>query len=722
MADLLLELGAEEIPAGFLDRACAHLAQHAQKQLAAAGLSPGKVERAATPRRIAIWVGGLAAGTEEVREEKVGPRAAAAFKDGKPTIVAEKFAQSLGLTVEQLETREVKKGKQTAEYLVGTKVVPGRSAEAILAEEIPGWIESIPFKKSMRWVPGSRLRFTRPLRRITALLGERVIETAYNGVKSGNQIEGHRFLHPEPLTLKSADWQAYLQLLREHHVIADPAARRQAIVEGLRQHLEPEQLEARARLVDEVTNLVEWPVVDVAEFAEKFLELPEVVVVDAMVSHQRYFPIRAGGELAPRFAFVANRPADAVIREGNQRVLDARLSDALFFFQLDQKRSLNDRVADLDDVVFMQELGSYRERIERIDSLALAVAEAIGLLADASGPSTPREKTRTFGPQDKLGMRIRQAARLARTDLTTEVVQEFPGLQGQIGTIYARLQGEPEEVAAALEEAYLPRGDGDALPQTPIGTCLSLADKLDTVVCAFATGRKPTGSKDPFMVRRNVLGILRILGERELDCGYASLVRTAVAGLPKELRSDTLAGEVCDYMRDRLEVMADKDRGYQITHVRAALGSGCEPSNVVDFWVRLAALETLAQDPRFADLCTLVERCRNITEKNGVDVRAEDVDDSRLDHPAEQALFAAIQELRPKVAALIDSRDYARAGAAYVEALAEVVHTFFEPAPTGVFVMDEDPRLRANRLALLKQVHGMLARGFVDLAEVPHKA
>ncbi|MCA8922738.1 MAG: glycine--tRNA ligase subunit beta [Planctomycetes bacterium] len=719
MPDLLLELGSEEIPAGFLAKALKDLRDLARKRLSEAGLSPGEVKGAATPRRLAIWVGGLAARTEDVKEEKVGPRAAAAFKDGKPTVAAERFAASLGLTVEQLETREVKKGKQTAEYLVGTREVAGRSASEILAEEIPAWIEGLSFKKSMRWVAGSRLRFTRPLRRITALLDGAPIATSFNGIASGTQIEGHRFLHPEPLPLTSSDWGAYLALLREHHVIADPAERRALIVKGLAEHLEPAQLEARGKLIDEVTNLVEWPQVDVGEFPPRFLELPDVVIVDAMVDHQRYFPIRKDGELLPRFAFVANRPLDPVIREGNQRVLGARLEDALFFFRLDQKRPLNERVDDLDEVVFMQELGSYKARIERIDALALAVAEGIGLLNSAdSGPTTGREKTRAFGPQDKLGMRIRQAARLARTDLTTEVVQEFPGLQGQIGAIYARLQDEPEEVAVAIGEAYLPRGEGDVLPQSPIGTCLSLADKLDTVVCAFATGRGPTGSKDPFMVRRNVLGILRILGERELDCGYAGLVRNAVAGLPEELRSDTLAPEVLDYMRGRLEVLG-KDAGFDIQHVRAALPTGRDPSNVHDFWIRLRALKELAQDARFATLCTLVERCRNITEKNGPTVDPEDVDTSRLEHPAERALHEAIEACRPNVSALIENRDYAEAGAAYVGALGEVVHTFFEPAPTGVFVMDEDPRLRTNRLALLKQVHGLLARGFVDLAEVP---
>lgn len=718
MPDLLLELGVEEIPAGFLERARKHLAKHAKARLAEAGLEPGEVQSASTPRRIAIWVGGLKAKTEDVKEEKVGPRAESAFKDGKPTVAAERFAASLGLSVDQLETRPIKKGKKTAEYLVGTREVKGRSASEVLAEQIPGWIQSIPFKKSMRWVPGSNLRFTRPLRRIVALLDGKLVPTSYNGVGAATQVEGHRFLHPDPFTLKSSDWPAYLELLREHHVIADPAERRTLIVDGLAKHLTPELLEARQRLVDEVTNLVEWPQVDVGTFAERFLELPEVVVVDAMVDHQRYFPIREGGKLVPRFAYVANRPLDPVIREGNQRVLDARLEDALFFFRLDQKRPLTDRVADLDEIVFMQELGSYRARIERIDALALAVAEAIGLVAPHKAESTGREKTRAFGAQDKLAMRIRHAARLARTDLTTEVVQEFPGLQGQIGTIYARLQGENEEVAAAIEEAYLPRGDGDALPQSPIGTCLALADKLDTVVCAWATGRKPTGSKDPFMVRRNVLGILRILGERKLDCGYAGLVRTAVSGLPKELRDETLAAEVIDYMRDRLEVLG-KDAGYPIQHVRAVLPTGRDPSNVLDVWVRLEALKSLAAHPRFDALCTLVERCRNITEKNGPTVDPDDVDTARLDHPAEKALHEAIEGCRPEVATLIASRDYADAGATYVEALADVVHTFFEPAPTGVFVMDDDARLRTNRLALLKQVHGMLSRGFVDLAEIP---
>jgi glycyl-tRNA synthetase beta chain len=442
-----------------------------------------------------------------------------------------------------------------------------------------------------------------------------------------------------------------------------------------------------------------------------------------MTGHQRYFPLEGeGGKLAPRFAYVANRELHPVIRRGNERVLAARLSDALYFFQQDQKRPLNERVDQLEQIVFMQELGTYRARIERVDALALEAADAAGWVPrDASDPGRRDRPTTALSAADQLALHIHLAARLQRADLTTEVVQEFPELQGEMGAIYARLQELHDDVAEAIREAYLPRGEGDALPATKVGMCVALADKVDTIVAAFATGRGPTGSKDPFMVRRNVLGVLRILRERQLDLGYGRLLDRAIAQLPGALRKDGLREEIGAYFRDRQEVMA-REAGFHHQLIRAALASGVDPTNVLDLWTRLAALQALARHPRFPRLCELVERSRNITQKNGPEVDPEDVEARSLTHPAEQALHQAIQGCKKQVQGAIAGRRYEEAGKLYVEALAEVTHTFFEPSPRGVFVMDDDPRLRRNRLALLKQVHGLLAEGFADLSLVDVKA
>jgi len=719
MPDLLLELGSEEIPARFIDRAVPALRKAVADGLAAANLPAAEVRADGTPRRLAVWAGGLPGRQPDVTEEKQGPRRASAFEDGAPTVAAEKFAASMGLAVDQLETRLVKKGKKEAEYLFATREVPGRPAPEVLAELIPGWIEGIPFPKSMRWVPGSKKRFARPLRSIAALLDGEVIPVEWNGVSSGRAVVGHRFLVPEPVELEDASWEAYRAALEERRVVLERAERRRRIEEGLREHLAPADLERRGALVGEVANLVEWPLVDVGRFDERFLELPDVVVEEAMVDHQRYFPIPVEGRLAPRFAYVANRPFSEVIRAGNERVLAARLDDALFFYRLDRKRPLEERVDDLADVVFMQEVGSYRDRIDRVEALAVEVAAAAGWLAPDAGlaPEEQEEPTRQLGPEDLLGLNLHLAARIARADLLTEVVQEFPTLQGEMGAIYAREEEKHPDVCVAIREAYLPRGEGDALPETRCGTSLAVADKLDTIVCAFATGRKPTGSKDPFMVRRNTLGVLRILRERELDLGYAGLVEKAVALLPEGLGSDSVAAEVDAYFRGRLRQLA-RDETKAPDLVEAALEAGRDPTSVHDFWTRLAALRALAEDERFPRLRELVERSKNITDKNGPDVDPADVAPERLEHPAERALHEAVAGCRDAVRAAIVERRYVEAGRTYVDALADVTHTFFEPAPEGVFVMDDDPRLRTNRLALLKQVHALLSDGFADLSRV----
>ncbi|RMG11984.1 MAG: glycine--tRNA ligase subunit beta [Planctomycetota bacterium] len=723
MPDLLLELACEELPARFIERALSALADLARGGLEAEGLAPAEVRVGGTPRRLALWAGGLPERQPDRTIEKAGPRASAAKKDGAWTQAAVKFAESQGLRPEDLEVRAIEKKGKTADYLYARRHVPGRPALEVLAEAIPSWIERIPFAKSMRWVPGSKVRFGRPLRGIAALLGDPDLESAevvpvrWAKLAAGREVVGHRFLFPEPFSLRSASWEEYVAALRERKVIVDPAERRAVVEVGLREHLGEEGLARHRRLVDEVTGLVEWPVVDVGAFDARLLALPEIVIVSAMTNHQRYFPIHdAAGKLQNRFAYVANRPLHPVIRHGNERVLNARLSDALFFYRLDLETGLDRRAEGLGSIVFMQELGSLADRVPRVKALAIAVAKAAGWIpADAAPPDSGLKITSSRSP---LLLHLHLAAELARADLLTEVVGEFPELQGEMGAIYAREQW-PDEVAEAIREAYLPRGEGDALPETRAGICLAIADKLDTIVCAWATGKKPTGSGDPFAVRRSALGILRILRARELDLGLRPLISAAVDQLPGELRREGLADEVEAFFRDRLRVLAGdprKGEGRDKRLVAKVLASGRDPSNVVDFWRRLDALETLARDERFGPLCELVDRTRTITQKNGADVDPEDVDVSRLEHPAEKALHEAIAGCRADIRAAIEEGRYVDAGRRYVDALAEVTHTFFEPAPTGVFVMDEDPRLRTNRLALLKQVHALLAEGFVDLA------
>ncbi|MBL4845342.1 MAG: glycine--tRNA ligase subunit beta [Planctomycetes bacterium] len=728
MPDLLLELATEELPARFIQKALEDLKKCATKDLERHALPAGAVQVAGTPRRLTIHLSGLPDRQPDRVEEKAGPAKQVAFKDGQPTIAATKFAESFGLSIDEVEIREVTKKGKTREVLWASRNIPGKSALEVLAERIPTWIDGISFKKSMRWIEGSRIRFGRPLRRITALLGDalgaEVVPLQWGNLRAGRQVSGHRFLHPELLDLPNAVWADYCKLLADHHVIVDSAARRTKIEKGLGPVLGDAGLATYAGLLNEVINLVEWPDVDVGTFHERFLSLPDIVIVEAMTGHQRYFPVRRkSGELDNRFAYVANRPLHPVIRDGNERVLDARLSDSIFFYELDQKTPLEDRVCDLAPIVFMEGLGSYLDRIPRVAELALEVAKAAGWCPeDATLPTeaTGTRITRSLGKGGPLALHIHLAARLARADLTTEVVGEFPELQGQMGAIYAAQQGQPAEVACAIREHYLPRGDGDDLPESQVGICLALADKLDTIVSAWATGNAPTGSGDPFMVRRNALGVLRILREREVDLGVDRLLRAAVLGLPDKSRTATLEDEIKGFFRDRLEIMAKKEKRNHL-QTRACLSAGRDASNVLDFWRRLDALGELSEHTRFAKLCELVDRTRTITAKNGPDVDPDDIDTSRLEHDAEKALLTAYEGCRDEVRQAIEAGRYVEAGRRYVEDLADATHTFFEPAPVGVFVMHEDLRLRTNRLALLKRIHALLAMGFADLAEVAAK-
>lgn len=722
MPDFLLELGTEELPARFIDRAIRELRKIVEKSLGEALLPPVEIKVGGTPRRLALWAGGLPERQPDQLLEKAGPRASAAKKDGEWTVPATKFAESMGVSVDALEIRSIEKKGKSAEYLYASRTVEGRPSATVLGELIPKWIDGLPFAKSMRWIEGSKLRFGRPLRRIAALLGDpatggsEVVSAAWGDVESSRKTEGHRFLHEETFTLKTASWDDYVALLMEQHVVVDTEERRRRVVDGLRTHLGDEGLERYSKLVNEVVNLVEWPDVDVGTFSDHLLKLPEIVIAEAMTGHQRYFPVRENGKLAPRFAYVANRPLHPVIREGNERVLNARLQDALFFYDQDQKTPLSEQIDGLESIVFMQGVGSLKDRISRVMPLTLKVAKTLGWAPkDAAAPAVGTKVTRSL---NRMVSDIQWAAQLARVDLLTEVVGEFPELQGEIGAIYARQQDQTEAVAEAIRESYLPRGEGDALPETQVGICLAIADKLDTIVCAWATGKKPTGSGDPFMVRRSTLGILRILRERELDMGYLPLLERAVDLLPSELVKPWLLPELQAFFEERLNVMATAKKGEARDKrlTRLVLKAGTDSSNVLDFWLRLDALQELAKDDRFGPLCELVERTKTITEKNGADVDPTDVDTARLEDDAEKALHAALEGCRESVRQAISERRYVDAGKAYVDALAQVTHTFFEPAPVGVFVMHDDARLRTNRLALLKQVHALLADGFADLA------
>jgi glycyl-tRNA synthetase beta chain len=705
MPDLLFELSTEELPASYLDRAIETLPDQLKKRLSDLRVlgEAATIRATGTPRRIAVHVSGLLADQRGNAEEVMGPPVSAAFKDGKPTKAAEAFAAKVGLPIDKIEQRETPKGK----YLVGTKRADTKPTAAILPEALVETIRGIEFPKTMTWVPGSKLRFARPLRAIVALLDSEVVPLEWNGIRSARTTFGHPFLAPGSIELRSASWPEYVEALRKRKVAVDRDERRAEIA----QKLAASGANAHPAVLEIAANLVEWPEVMTGTFDAKFLDIPHEVIMAALRGHLRAFEFSdpaapAGTRITNRFAFVTNRPGNDTIRSGYERVLKARLSDAYFFSMQDRKTKLEELAPKLKEVTFARDLGSYFEKQVRVRDLALQIAHGLGW-----NDSAPH---------------IVNAAAIMKADLLTQVVGEFPELQGTVGMHYARADGHQEEVWRAIRDAYLPRHDGDLLPETRTGIALSIAEKIDNAVAAFATGQKPTGSKDPLGVRRQLIGVLRILKTKDLSVPLGALLEMAARQLPdaavaprKKLDPKApapdlaairrqVAADVREYAKGRLVTMSH-ETGQRPDLTAAVLASGWE--DVPDFWARLSALTELAASPQFPKLVTLVERTRNITK--GVPAPGEP-SEAALKEDAEKALFQALASVRPKIKDALAARRYREAGTLYEQALTAPVERFMK----DVFVNDPDAAVRANRLALVFTVYALLAHGFADLAEV----
>lgn len=689
--DLVYEIGTEEIPAGYLPPAVAQLRQEAEKLFAEARLRPESVETHATPRRLVLFARGLPARQEDRTEEVTGPPWKAAFgADGNPTKAAEGFARGRGLTVADLRKVETEKGP----YVGATVKIAGKSTVDLLAEALPEITARLAFPKTMRWGP-DRFRFARPIRWLLALLGDQVIPFRIEGAESGRLTYGHRILARGPFEVKTAaDYEAAL----ERGLVTLRAAERAARIEAL--------LVAAARtaggtvvpdpeLVDEVSYLVETPSVFAGSFDREFLELPAPVIVTAMRDHQRYFAIAdAAGALLPGFLCVANSARDAVkqVLDGNQRVLRARLDDARFYWNEDLKTTLEQKVPRLERVVWLEGFGSLRDKTDRI---ALLAARLAGDLAPEARETVDR------------------AARLAKADLVTEMIKdgkEFTALQGVIGREYARRQGETEEVALALEEQYRPRFSGDALPETDAGACLALADRLDTLVGVWAAGLKPTGSKDPFALRRGALGIVRILLDRGRDVAVRDLLAAAAEGYGAGVKDPgAVVAEAADFVRDRLAGHLTDEEGFDADVVAAVVPVAGE--NPLDARARTAALARL-RDARGEDLEALAagfKRAKNILKKDSAE---GDPEAGLLREPAERALFEAFTRVDGRVA---EAQREHRYGDAFTElaGLRSPIDAFFD----GVMVLVDDPAVRTNRLRLLGRIVDRV-QGLADLSRV----
>jgi glycyl-tRNA synthetase beta chain len=678
MAELLFEIGTEEIPAGFLAQALEDLPRLAAKKLDAARLAHDAPFSLGTPRRLTLVVTNLAERQEDLAEDLVGPPAKVAFKDGQPTKAAEAFARKAGVDVSAIKLVATDKG----EYCSARREVAGRPATALLPEILGALIREIPFKKSMRWA-GHDEAFVRPVHWLLALFGGQVVQVEFAGVRSGNTTRGHRFAHPA--TAAVTGLEDYVKQLREREVVVDQAERRALVVKEIK------RLEAEAgvaviddpALVDEVANLVEKPYGLCGSFAAEFLEVPREVIVAAMRGHQRYFAmVDAAGQLVSRFVTMAGTVTrdPALVRRGNERVLAARLSDARFFFAEDQKVKLADRVGRLTGVVFINKLGTQAERVARVRALALLLAQVVGA-----------EVTQ-----------VARAAELCKVDLTTQMVGEFPELQGVMGREYARRQGEDPAVADAILEHYLPRGASDRLPQGIVGAVLGVADRADAIVGCFGVGLQPTGSADPFALRRAALGILQVVLARRWRLSLKDVAHNAARGYEKPQFTAVVAA-VLDFFRGRLRGVLTDTAPADV--VDAVLAAGFE--DVVDAADRTKALAALRQRADFEPIGVAFKRIANILKGETVAEGAAELTGPKIE-PEEQALADAFAALEKRVAALIAAHDYA-AALQDLTTLRPAVDLFFDK----VLVMDPDAAVKARRLGLL----GRINRLFMSIAD-----
>ena len=692
MADLLIEIGTEEIPAGYIAPALEQFSNLLHDALGENRLDCGEIETAATPRRLVVFAHNVPERQPDVTEEVQGPPARIAYDaDGNLTKAALGFAKKQGIEPSALERRETDKGG----YAYATLELPGAPATEVIAQLLPGIVAAIPSPKSMRWVADG-ITFARPIRTLLVLLGADVIDVQINGVKSGRLTKGHPFLSPGDIEVPAADFAAFRKTLAGHHVILDIDERRQIIREKIEAKLAEygSTLEKQYEpLLDEVTQLVEWPNIVEGTFAQSHIDiLPDEVTIAAMTGHQRYFPVRdADGKLLAKFITVSNRLDEYAgsIRAGNERVLAARLADAEFFWHEDSSKPLADNIEQLKGVVFQEKLGTYFDKTQRMMKLAEHIGTMMGLDA-------------------RLCI---EAARLSKADLVTNMVKEFPKLQGVMGREYARHEGLDAGLDAALAEHYQPRGADDSLPESALGACIALADKIDSLVGCFCAGLAPTGSRDPYALRRHTLGILRICLEAE-QARAVDIVRTinfAMRLLPDGLPEINGAeGRVLDFVKERLRgYMIDREHRYDL--IDAVLATRF--TDLQDFCIRLAEIEAMSTNARWVELVELVQRTANILKKDSPDGQ---VSADLFEQDEEKAVWQAMQSYDSAPLADLALQASGGASAGYLDSFGEPVHAFFDK----VFVNVDDAAVKKNRLLLMKRINELYTTNIADLSKV----
>ena len=680
--NFLVEIGTEELPPKALKTLATSFADNVEAQLNQAGLTFDKIEWFAAPRRLAVKVLNLATQQPSKEIEKRGPAVSAAFDaEGKPTKAAEGWARGCGITVEQAERIATDKG----EWLVHRAKIEGQPTKNLLNDIVANALAKLPIPKPMRWADKT-VQFIRPVHTVTMLLGDELIEGEILGVASARTIRGHRFLGEKEFEIQHAD--QYPQLLREKgSVVADFNERKAEI-------LAKSQAKATAlggvadieeSLLEEVTSLVEYPNVLAAKFEERFLAVPAEALVYTMKGDQKYFPIYdKDGKLLPHFIFVSNiNPEDpTAIIEGNEKVVRPRLTDAEFFFKTDLKQKLVDRLPRLETVLFQQQLGTLKDKTDRIEQLAGEIAKQIG--ADEA--------------------KAKRAGLLSKCDLMTNMVFEFTDTQGVMGMHYARHDGEDEEVAVALNEQYMPRFAGDELPKSLVASAVALADKFDTLTGIFGIGQAPKGSADPFALRRAALGALRIIVEKNLPLDLEDLVKKSAALFGDKLTNQNVVADVVDFMLGRFRAWY-QDEGIAVDVIQAVLAR--HPTRPADFDARVRAVSHFRTLDSAEALAAANKRVSNILAK--ADAAIGEINLTACVEPAEKALAEAVLALHTEVQPLIAKGDYT----AVLDKLANLrapVDNFFD----NVMVNAEDPALRQNRLAILNTLQGL----FLQVADI----
>ena len=694
MPDFVLEIGCEEIPARMIDAASVELRERVQKLLEREHLSPaGTVSTLDSPRRLAVLAAGIPMAQPDVTEQVNGPPTKAAFKDGKPTAAADAFARKAGVEVSQLQKITTSKG----EYLTAEITKKGRSAVEVLSTLLPKEINSIYWPKNMYWRKPSE-KFVRPVRWLVALLDREVLPLEFDGIRAGNESRGHRILAPGSVHIPSAG-SAYIEALRAAKVLnrAEREQRTRKELDAAARTIPGAHWREDKVLLDTVVNLTEFPSAILGSFDHEFLELPEEVLVTVMRDHQKYFAIEnTNGRLLPHFLAVLNIDGDprGIIRHGHERVLRARFNDARFFWTTDQKHPLRERIAWLKNVTFQKDLGSYYDKTKRVQRLCSWLCEII----------------RQNGVAVRPGI-VHKAASLAKTDLTTELVKEFTELQGIIGGLYASVQeldpdlpdNTRQLIAQTIYDQYRPESTEDSPPRSLEGAVLSIADKADSIAGMFALGLQPTGSKDPFALRRQANGIVKTIAEKKLPIGLNQLfadAREAYRGSAAERKFSPAVNYTATlqtFFRERLEFYLRDVLGFKYDVVNAVLGAGCD--NVVDAVARAEAVTKVRPSADFESISIAFKRIKNIlrqANETGKPV-ATAVDSNMLQDDAERELAAQIPQVAESVESLRAQNNYEHA-LIEISKLRPAVDRFFDK----VMVMVEDEQIRANRLALLQ--------------------